>query len=76
MPAVPSSLIDALAGRSSIRDSDHTFSAMGGAPDPRRKRGIRFATASILAVAVAVASTGAGPTPRSVKGLTTHPGKS
>lgn len=58
MPTGPSSLIDAFAGRSNVRESDRLFSVLAGVPDPRKKCGIRFASASILAVAVAAVSAG------------------
>ncbi len=58
MPAVPSSLIDAVVGGSTVRDPGRLFSALAGVPDPRKKRGVRFASVSILAVAVAAVAAG------------------
>lgn len=58
MPAVPSSLIDAVSGGSTVRETARLFSVLAGVPDPRKKRGVRFAAGSILAVAVAAVSAG------------------
>ena len=58
MPAAPSSLIAAFAGGSTVRDPDRLFSALAGVPDPRKRRGVRFASAAILAVVVAAVASG------------------
>ncbi len=58
MPASPSSLLDALQDRSTVREPDRLLSVLTGVPDPRKARGVRFRIASILAVAVAAAAAG------------------
>lgn len=58
MPASPSSLSDAFAGRSTVREPERLLGVLGSIPDPRARRGIRHPLPSVLAVLVAAFSTG------------------
>lgn len=59
MPAVPSSLFDALAGRRIAGAPVGLLSALRAVPDPRARRGRRYECAALLAVAAAAVLAGA-----------------
>ena len=59
MPASPSSLADAVSGRSTVREHERLFALLRGVKDPRKLRGVRFGLAGLLAVAIAAVAAGA-----------------
>lgn len=58
MPASPSSLLTAVAGKSTLADTGRLLPVLASVPDPRKARGKRYQIAAVLGIGLAAAVAG------------------